>query len=322
MSTLYPLKFTPILKDKIWGGNKLNKLLGKPIDSGSAGESWELSDVEGNTSIVANGTLKGTSLKTLIQNHKADLVGQKVYDQFGEKFPLLIKYIDAKKDLSVQLHPNDKLAKERHNSFGKTEMWYVMQADDNSNLIIDFNQPVTNDLYLKHLNDKTLPSILNFETVSKGDTFFIEVGRVHAIGAGVMLAEIQQTSDITYRVYDWDRVDKEGNSRELHNDLAIDAIDFNMPNNFKASYKTRKNKPENLVTCPYFTTNIVEINKTIYKQNYHDSFMIYMAVGGDAVFEFDGKPTHLLYGETILIPASIKEFKITSTNAELLEVYI
>ena len=169
------------------------------------------------------------------------MVGQKVYDQFGEKFPLLIKYIDAKKDLSVQLHPNDKLAKERHNSFGKTEMWYVMQADDNSNLIIDFNQPVTNDLYLKHLNDKTLPSILNFETVGKGDTFFIEVGRVHAIGAGkVMLAEIQQTSDITYRVYDWDRVDNQGNSRELHNDLAIDAIDFNMPNNFKASYKTKK----------------------------------------------------------------------------------
>lgn len=322
MSTLYPLKFTPILKDKIWGGNKLIKSLGKPTSSGSVGESWELSDVEGNTSIVANGVLKGTSLKTLLQNHKADLVGQKVYDQFGEKFPLLIKYIDAKQDLSVQLHPNDKLAKERHNSFGKTEMWYVMQADDNSNLIIDFNQSVTKDLYLKHLNNKTLPSILNFETVRKGDTFFIEVGRVHAIGAGVMLAEIQQTSDITYRVYDWDRVDNQGNSRELHNDLAIDAIDFNMPNNFKVSYKTQQNRPENLVTCPYFTTNIVEINKTIYKQNSHDSFMIYMAVGGDAVFEFDGKPTYLLYGETILIPASIKEFKITSTNAELLEVYI
>lgn len=257
MSTLYPLKFTPILKDKIWGGNKLNKLLGKPTFSESTGESWELSDVEGNTSIVANGTLKGTSLQTLLQNYKADLVGQKVFDQFGEKFPLLIKYIDAKEDLSVQLHPNDKLAKERHNSFGKTEMWYVMQADDNSNLIIDFNQPVSKELYLKHLEEKTLTSILNFETVTKGETFFIEVGRVHAIGAGIMLAEIQQTSDITYRVYDWDRVDDQDNSRELHNDLAIDAIDFNMPNNFKVSYKTQQNRPENLVTCPYFTTNIV-----------------------------------------------------------------
>jgi len=163
---------------------------------------------------------------------------------------------------------------------------------------------------------------LNYEAVTKGDTCFIEVGRVHAIGARVMLAEIQQTSDITYRVYDWDRVDDQGNSRELHNDLAIDAIDFNMPNNFKVSYETQQNKPKNLVTCPYFTTNIIVINSSIHKQNFHDSFMIYMAVGGDAVFEIDGKATPLLYGETILIPANIKEFRITSTNAELLEVYI
>jgi mannose-6-phosphate isomerase len=322
MTVLYPLKFTPILKDKIWGGNKLNQLLGKSTPSKCAGESWELSDVEDNTSIVANGALKGTSLKTLLQHYQANLVGQKVYDHFGAKFPLLIKYIDAKKDLSVQLHPNDELAKERHQSFGKTEMWYVMQADDNSNLIIDFNQPTTKELYLKHLKNKTLPSILNFETVAKGDTFFIEVGRVHAIGAGVMLAEIQQTSDITYRVYDWDRTDDQGNSRELHNDLAMDAIDFNMPNDFKVDYKTKQNKPTTLVSCPYFTTNIIAINSEFQKQNNHDSFMIYMAVEGNAVFHVDGKTTDLQYGETILIPASLKEFSITSTNARLLEVYI
>ena len=257
--SLYPLKFKPILKDKIWGGQKLSNFLNKSTDSDMAGESWELSDVEGDTSLVANGNLSGTSLKTLMEQYKADLVGEKVYAQFGSKFPLLIKYIDAKKDLSVQLHPNDALAKERHQSFGKTEMWYVMQADEGSNLIIDFNQPMTAALYKKHLNSKTLPSILNFETVTTGDTFFIEVGRVHAIGAGVLLAEIQQTSDITYRVYDWDRTDAEGNMRELHNDLAMDAIDFDMPDDFKVSYDATKNTSEQLVSCPYFTTNVLDV---------------------------------------------------------------
>ena len=320
--SLYPLKFKPILKDKIWGGQKLSNFLNKSTDSGMAGESWELSDVEGDTSLVANGNLSGTSLKTLMEQYKADLVGEKVYTQFGSKFPLLIKYIDAKKDLSVQLHPNDALAKERHQSFGKTEMWYVMQADEGSNLIIDFNQPMTAALYKKHLNSKTLTSILNFETVTTGDTFFIEVGRVHAIGAGVLLAEIQQTSDITYRVYDWDRTDAEGNMRELHNDLAMDAIDFDMPDDFKVSYDATKNTSEQLVSCPYFTTNVLDVEGSISKQNIQDSFMIYMAVDGDAVFEVDGKATKLSFGETILIPASIKDFKITAPNARLLEVYI
>ena len=322
MSALYPLKFTPILKEKIWGGQKLNTLLNKSTDSDGVGESWELSDVEGNTSLVANGPLAGTSLKTLLEQYKADLVGQKVYAEFGPKFPLLIKYIDAKKDLSVQLHPNDTLAKARHQSFGKTEMWYVMQADEDSNLIIDFNQPMTAELYKNHLEAKTLPSILNFETVTKGDTFFIEVGRIHAIGAGVLLAEIQQTSDITYRVYDWDRTDAKGKPRELHNNLAMDAIDFNMAKDFKVNYKPQKNTPEQLVSCPYFTTNVCDVEGEIFKHNTQDSFLIYMAVDGAAVFEVDGKVTKLSFGETILIPASIKDFKITAPNARLLEVYI
>lgn len=321
-SALYPLKFTPILKEKIWGGQKLNTLLNKSTDSDQVGESWELSDVEGDTSLVANGALVGTSLKTLLEQYKADLVGEKVYAQFGPKFPLLIKYIDAKKDLSVQLHPNDTLAKARHQSFGKTEMWYVMQADKDSNLIIDFNQPMTAKLYKKHLDAKTLPSILNFETVTKGDAFFIEVGRVHAIGAGVLLAEIQQTSDITYRVYDWDRTDAEGKSRELHNDLAMDAIDFNMDRDFKVNYNPQNNTPEQLVSCPYFTTNILDVEGAILKHNTIDSFLIYMAVDGVAVFEVDGKVTELSFGETLLIPSCMKHFKITSANARLLEVYI
>ena len=240
--TLYPIKFNPILKDKIWGGQKLNTILNKESELPNIGESWELSDVEGDTSIVSNGSLKGQSLKDLLETYKADLLGEKNYKVFGNKFPLLIKFIDAKEDLSIQLHPNDELAAKRHNSFGKTEMWYVFQADEDSNLIVGFNQDMTPEKYLKHLEDKTLTEIMNFDKVKTGDTYFIEVGRIHAIGAGVMVAEIQQTSDITYRVYDWDRVDDEGNERDLHNDLAIDAFDFNMPDNFRVNYSKEENK--------------------------------------------------------------------------------
>jgi mannose-6-phosphate isomerase len=322
MNPLYPLKFQPILKDKIWGGQKLQQLLHKPTTSKNAGESWEISDVEGDTSIVANGALQGSSLKHLLETHKSDLLGEKNFQQFGTKFPLLIKFIDAKDDLSVQLHPNDQLAKARHNSFGKTEMWYVVQADPESNLIVGFNQKMSQELYLKHLEDKTLQSILNFDAVQAGDTYFIEVGRIHAIGAGVLLAEIQQTSDITYRVYDWDRVDSEGNERELHNDIALEAFDFDMPDNFRVDYTKDSNTPTELVSCPYFTTNVMDVNERISKENTHDSFMIYMCVDGNARIEVDGNQTEISMGETVLIPACIKQFSISANHAKLLEVYV
>ena len=322
MNPLYPLKFQPILKDKIWGGQKLQQLLHKPTTSKNAGESWEISDVEGDTSIVANGALQGSSLKHLLETHKSDLLGEKNFRQFGTKFPLLIKFIDAKDDLSVQLHPNDQLAKARHNSFGKTEMWYVVQADPESNLIVGFNQKMFQELYLKHLEDKTLQSILNFDAVQAGDTYFIEVGRIHAIGAGVLLAEIQQTSDITYRVYDWDRVDSEGNERELHNDIALEAFDFDMPDNFRVDYTKDSNTPTELVSCPYFTTNVMDVNEQSSKENTHDSFMIYMCVEGKAQIEVDGNQTEISMGETVLIPACIKQFSISANHAKLLEVYV
>jgi mannose-6-phosphate isomerase len=322
MRTLYPLKFQPILKDKIWGGQKLQQLLHKSTSSTKAGESWEISDVEGDTSIVANGPLKGTSLKTLMDTYTSDLMGTKNFRQFGNKFPLLIKFIDAKQDLSVQLHPNDKLAKARHNSFGKTEMWYVVQADPASNLIVGFNQEMTPELYVKHLEDKTLQSILNFDAVKAGDTYFIEVGRIHAIGAGVLLAEIQQTSDITYRVYDWDRVDADGNERELHNDIALEAFDFDMPDNFRVQYTPKSNVSTELVSCPYFTTNVLEVTETISKQNTQDSFVIYMCVEGKANLVVDGIVTEFSMGDTVLIPACIETFSISSNHAKLLEVYI
>lgn len=322
LNSLYPIKFTPILKDKIWGGTKLKTILNKQSDLPNIGESWEISDVEGDTSIVANGSLKGQSLKQLLEIYKEDLIGLQNYRIFKDKFPLLIKFIDAKEDLSIQLHPNDELAAKRHNSFGKTEMWYVFQADENSNLIVGFNQKVTPELYLEHLENKTLTKILNFDKVKEGDTYFVEVGKVHAIGAGVMVAEIQQTSDITYRVYDWDRVDADGNERELHNDLAIDAINFNMPDNFRVSYDKTKNQANEMVTCPYFTTNYLNIDTTLQKENHHDSFIIYMCVDGNAEIVANGFSEVIKIGETILLPAAIKDYEIVSKNATLLEVYV
>jgi mannose-6-phosphate isomerase len=319
---LYPFKFQPILKDKIWGGQKLQKILKKPTTSVEAGESWEISDVQGDTSIVSNGTMAGTSLKSLMELHTTELLGHKNFQQFGTKFPLLIKFIDAKLALSVQLHPNDALAKSRHNSFGKTEMWYVVQADSDSNLIVGFNQPMTKELYLKHLEAKTLECILNFDKVDAGDTYFIEVGRIHAIGAGVLLAEIQQTSDITYRVYDWDRVDSEGNHRELHNDIALEAFDFDMPDNYRVNYSRDSQTSTELVSCPYFTTNVIEVKTSLLVKNNHDSFMIYMCVEGSAVINIEGYQTEFSMGETVLIPACIKSFSISTNHAKLLEVYI
>lgn len=321
-NTLYPLKFRPILKDKIWGGTKLKSILQKDSSLPNIGESWEISDVEGDTSIVSNGNLENQSLKQLLQLYKDELIGKKNYEKFGDKFPLLIKFIDAKQDLSIQLHPNDALAKARHNSFGKTEMWYVMQADEDSNLIVDFNQKMTPELYLEHLEQKTLPQILNFDKVKAGDTYFIEVGRVHAIGAGVMLAEIQQTSDITYRIYDWDRTDDFGNERELHTDLAIDAIGFDMPNNFRVKYAKKPNQSNEMVSCPYFTTSYLKVDQEIQKENTHDSFVIYICVEGEAQIKTETYSEVIKKGETLLVPAAIPSYQISANDATLLEVYV
>lgn len=321
-SPLYPLKFHPILKDKIWGGQKLKSILNKNSTLPDVGESWEISDVEGDTSMVSNGSLEGQSLKHLISTYKEELVGEKNYKQFGNKFPLLIKFIDAKEDLSIQLHPNDELAAKRHNSFGKTEMWYVMQADTDAKLIVGFNQKVTPELYLEHLQKKSLTQILNFDKVKTGDTYFIEVGRVHAIGAGVLLAEIQQTSDITYRVYDWDRKDHNGNERELHNDLALDAIGFNMKDDFRVDYSKTENQSNEMVSCPYFTTNYLHIDSTLEKHNTFDSFIIYMCVEGEAEIRTEFYSERFKKGETLLVPAAIQNFHISSENATLLEVYV
>lgn len=317
------IKFTPILKEKIWGGEKLVELLNKQSEKTAIGESWEISDVEGDTSIVTNGNLKGKDLKELIKEYKGSLVGNKVYKGFGEKFPLLIKFIDAKEALSIQLHPHDDLAKKRHNSFGKTEMWYVMQADKAANLIVGFKKDCTQEEYLHHLENKSLLEILNVDEVAKGDVYFIPTGRVHAIGAGVLLAEIQQTSDITYRIYDWDRQDAEGNYRELHTELAIDAIDFKSQERYNSEYSKKENESSTIVSCPYFTTNVLPISDSInVDHSDKDSFVIYMCVDGEASFTYENETETIKMGETILVPASMKKIQIAAKKAELLEVYI
>ncbi|MDB9782941.1 class I mannose-6-phosphate isomerase [Winogradskyella sp.] len=319
---LYPLKFQPILKDKIWGGEKLKEEFNKKSNSKELGESWEISTVPGDISIVSRGELKGQSLQEILETYKEELLGHQNFKRFGTSFPLLIKFIDAKEDLSIQLHPNDNLAKKRHNSFGKTEMWYVMQADEDANLIVGFNKAMTKETYLKHLKEKTLIDVLNFDNVKEGDTYFIEAGRVHAIGAGVLLAEIQQTSDVTYRVYDWDRVDSKGNERELHNDIALDAFDFNMKDDFRVSYKKSLNTDNTMVSCPFFTTNYIEITSKLKKENTKDSFIIYMCVAGVVSLITDTYKTQISKGETVLIPASLTNYVLESANAKLLEVYV
>ncbi|MEP7093853.1 MAG: type I phosphomannose isomerase catalytic subunit [Flavobacterium sp.] len=317
---MYPLQFEPILKERIWGGEKLKTILNKPITSKITGESWELSTVEGDVSVVANGVLKGKSLMDLINETPNEILGTKVYERFGKQFPLLFKYLDAREDLSIQVHPNDKLAKERHNSFGKTEMWYVMQADADARIIVGFKEDSSKEEYLKHLNDKTLVSILDDVKAKPGDVFFLETGTVHAIGAGLVVAEIQQTSDITYRLYDFDRKDAEGNTRELHVDLALDAINYKKVETQK-KYETKTNVSNTVVDCPYFTTNFLPLEDQVAVSKSGETFTVYMCIEGSFEIEYDGFKQSYIKGDTVLVPAEINAFILTG-KASILEIYI
>lgn len=325
MSQLYPLKFKNILKERIWGGNKLAEVLGKKKSKNGIGESWELSGVEGDISVIANGFLQGNNLEEIIEIYMGDLVGDKVYDQFGLQFPLLIKFIDANDDLSIQVHPNDALAAERHNSYGKTEMWYVLEANAGAELISGFNKPLNKDEYLTHLENKTLGKIMYSQPVQKGDTFFIPAGRVHAIGKGILIAEIQQTSDITYRIYDYDRLDKSGLERELHTEEALDAIDYTYVKEVKTLYPQYKNGSVQLATCQYFTTNKLVFDQPMERDYIElDSFVVYICCEGSFEIKADGIETvPVTKGETVLLPASLKNIMLQPlAEVELLEVYI
>jgi mannose-6-phosphate isomerase len=325
MNQLYPLKFTPIIIDKMWGGSKLKNILNKDILSDKAGESWEISGVEGNVSIVSNGFLEGNDLNDLIETYMGDLVGERIFEKFGMQFPLLIKYIDANDALSIQVHPDNKLALVRHNSFGKTEMWYVMQAEKGSELIVGFNRKLSKETYLEYLKNKSLTEILNKEQVKEGDAFYLPAGRVHAIGAGILLAEIQQSSDVTYRIYDFDRKEPNGKYRELHTEQALDAIDFNYHENYRIDYQENKNTPVNLVNCSYFTTHLLNLTTLVEKDIIElDCFVIYMCLDGSCNFVYNEKEkVGLNKGESILVPAELTLYSIEPVNSvKLLEVYI
>ena len=324
MTLDFPLTFSPILKERIWGGDKLTTVFKKGSEKTGIGESWELSDVEGDVSVVSTGPLQGKNLKELIQTYKGKLVGEKVYSSFGNSFPILIKYIDAKTPLSIQVHPSNELAKTRHNSFGKNEMWYIMEAEENAELIVGFNKELTQKSYKRKLDEGRILEVLNAEEISKGDTFYIPTGRVHAIGAGVVLAEIQQTSDVTYRIYDYKRVDvKTGKERELHTELALDAIDYKLYDTYKTSYTLKENKSSELVYSPYFKTNIIQLKGTMNKDySSLDSFVIYMCVEGNAEIKCGHKTYQLNLGQTMLLPATIENVELISNNSKLLEVFL
>jgi len=325
MSSLYPLKFKTIYKDKIWGGQKIKTYLHKDFgDLPNCGETWEISGVKTDVSVVDGGALNGESLADLLEQYGAELVGKKVYAHFGNIFPLLVKFIDANEDLSIQVHPNDELAKKRHNSFGKTEMWYIIQANPGSTLIAGFNREMTEKLYLEKFNSGHLMDVLNREDAKAGNVFFLPAGRVHTIGAGLLLAEIQQTSDITYRIYDFDRVDANGHKRPLQTEEALAAIDYKHYPEYKTKYTPEKNETVKLVSCPYFTTSVLDATESTAKDYSNlDSFVIHVCVAGEYTIKHNGAVYPVKMGECILLPKTIDKIELETTNGfKILESFI
>lgn len=322
---MYILKFQDIYKTPIWGGNKIGTFKGKQLNLESVGESWEISAVEGDLSVVANGEDAGLTIADLVARDGEKLMGHHVARYFGTTFPLLVKFIDAHDNLSIQVHPNDELARIKHNSFGKTEMWYVIDAEPGAGLYSGFSQNITPEEYVERVANNTIMDVLQFHQVSPGDVFYLPSGRIHAIGSGVFIAEIQQTSNITYRIYDYNRVDKNGKPRDLHTEQAREAIDFAMYDDLKSNYTPQRNKTVNLVDCPYFTTALLQLDTDCQREiAKYDSFMVYMCMQGSATITANnGTYVTLKQGETCLVPAAIEQVEIHPTpTTSLLECYV
>lgn len=324
---MYPFKFSPILKSTLWGGEKIIpfKQL-KGVRQPQVGESWEISNVHGNDSIVSNGAKAGKSLSELLKAYKSDLVGKENYKRFGNTFPLLIKFIDACDDLSIQVHPDDKLAKVRHNSMGKTEMWYVI---DNNNgqghLYSGLKKRITPDQYAAMIESNTICNVLADYAVQPGDVFFLPAGRIHSIGAGCFIAEIQQTSNITYRIYDFNRKDKNGNTRELHTELSKKAIDYQVEKDYRLHYTPKQDEPVELVRCPYFTTSVYDLTENMtLDYSELDSFVIFICMEGQCTLKDDkGYELSMQAGESILLPATTKEVNLSvDRHVKFLETYV
>ncbi len=323
--SLYPFKFKPQLKEKIWGGTRLQTLLNKELGNKThCGESWEISGLVNDESVVTNGFLSGNNLNELIEVYLTELVGEKNYEKYGLGFPLLIKFIDAHDNLSVQVHPDDALAKSKYGQNGKTEMWHVVAADPGCGLYVGFNGPVTKEQYCNAVDSGAVAELLRFYPVKPGDTFMIPAGTVHAIGKGVLLAEIQQPSDITFRIFDWNRTDAEGNSRPLHTEEALEAIHFDdKDQQYHIDYEPKMNEPVKLVHSPFFNVDLLDFDKTIDKSYQEtDSFVIYMCLEGRMTVKYGGGTETLKKGEVMLVPAEIEEIRLSpDQRSRMLEVY-
>jgi mannose-6-phosphate isomerase len=323
---LYPLKFRQIYKERVWGGNKLSTALGRVKKGGKViGESWELSSVSDDLSIVANGFLKGNNIQELIETYMGDIVGDRVYETFGIELPLLFKFIDSAERLSVQVHPDDEVALQRHSAYGKTEMWYVMDADENSLIYVGFNKDLDKDEFRRRVRDGSLTEVMNVEQAKKGDVFFLPAGRIHAIGEGLLIAEIQQTSDVTYRIYDWGRENNPATAREMHVELAEDVIDYKYRESYKTQYIAEENSATGLANCKYFTTNLLSFSeKTARHYADLDSFVVYVCLEGKAKLICDEAVKETIStGETVLIPAIFNSVSIVPEgDVKLLEVYV
>ena len=316
-----PLRFRPYLKTVIWGGDRICAYKGIEQPEPNIGESWEISCVPGHESVVDEGAYEGFTLRELIERFGASLLGDAVYERYGANFPLLIKLIDANDNLSVQVHPDDDLAMKRHNSLGKTEMWYIINTDDNAKIFAGLNTEMTPDEYVKRVADGSFAEALAVHSSKPGDVFFLPAGRVHAIGAGNLLAEIQESSDVTYRIYDYDRRDANGNTRELHTDLAKDAIDYTVYDNYKSpSVPDDVNECE-IVSCEHFTTLRIIVNGETSLNLPDDSFSVIMCIEGEVTLRFEDGEMSLKTGETVLLPADVREMR-TIGNATLLQSYI
>ena len=310
---MYPLKFKNIFKSVVWGGEKIAPFKGVNTQQKNIGESWELSGVKGNESVVAEGPLAGRPITSLAEEYKGALLGEKVYAATGTEFPLLLKFIDARDDLSIQVHPDDALAAERHNgSKGKTEMWYVVQADEKAHLMSGLNKEITPEEYAAKVADNTITDVLHDYDVHDGDVFFLPAGRIHSIGSGCFIAEIQQTSDITYRIYDFGRLGLDGKPRELHTELSKAAIDYTVLPDYKTPYQSIKDQENELVSCKYFTTSLYELDKEVTKDmSGLDSFVIAICVeGSGSLTDSEANAVSLRQGETVLIPACSRSFTL------------
>lgn len=318
-----PLKFNALLKSTLWGGDKIIPFKNLDIQQENVGESWEISGVKDNETIVADGPYAGKKLNELVEELKGKLVGEDNYQRFGNEFPLLIKFIDARQDLSIQVHPTDEIAKMQGKERGKTEMWYLMDSDKDATLLCGLKKEITPEEYAQMVENDTIVDAIDRYEVKEGDCFFLPAGRIHAIGTGCFLAEIQQTSDVTYRIYDFKRKDKDGNYRQLHTKEAAECINYNVESNYRTDYTPVKNQGVSLVQCPYFNTAVYDLDEPMtIDYSELDSFVILIGVKGNAtITDNEGNTFTLQAGESVLVPATTETLKVDG-NIKFLETYV